>query len=89
MEDKNLGHGKSSYKLNMVPMDYNDRNLTNGEEEIDVVRAHVVLGEVHDGALQRHLAVMVGGNLKYKRVDGDTILKISKKYRSNLYSGVM
>ncbi len=51
-----------------------DRDLTDGEEEIDVVGAHVVLGEVHDGALQRHLAVMVGGNLKYARIDADTIL---------------
>ena len=56
---------------------YTDRNLTDGEEEIDVVGAHVVLGEVHDGALQRHLAVMVGGNLKHARIDGDTILKIN------------
>ena len=42
--------------------------LTDGEEQVDVVGAHVVLGQVDDGALEGHLAVVVGGHLENSNI---------------------
>ena len=52
--------------------------LTDGEEQVDVVGAHVVLGQVDDGALEGHLAVVVGGHL-----ENSNIRKSSREIKRN------